>query len=102
MMILPAFEKFYDANIGTRWWKWSAKFRNLLTAINSTDDTRKKALLLCYTRDEVFDIFNSFMAEQQDIGAVTRDAVIRPNKYVAPKQNTTFETFKFACPAKGK
>ena len=59
---LPPFESFEvnsDPNIGAKWKKWISKFENLLVAMDIKDDTRKRAMMLHYARDEVNDIFET-------------------------------------------
>ena len=96
---LPNFEKFVvhsdEVTVGTRWKKWLARFNNLLTAMNATNNSRKKALLLHFAGEEVFDIYESFTAEQQG-GADSFDRTVQSlNAYFSPKKNIDFETFKF-------
>ncbi|KAL1424138.1 hypothetical protein MTO96_003636 [Rhipicephalus appendiculatus] len=67
---LPPFPSFdlraTDANnIGLEWTKWVERFQNFLVACNITSDTRKKALLLHYVGEEVYDLFQSLPASTQ-------------------------------------
>lgn len=106
---LPSFEKFpvfADDSAGIRWKKWIAKFENLLGALDITSDARKKALLLHYCGEDVYDIYDAFSDAQKGVGATTtvgeNDV---PNEYPTlkqslenyfnPKQNPAFEVFKF-------
>ena len=108
MASLPHFEKFTvhadESSVGIRWRKWVAKFENLLCGLNITSDDRKKALLLHYAGDEVFEIYDAMTDEQKGVGAVTGDdrhaneyPVLKKSltDYFTPHQNTAFETFKF-------
>ncbi|CAN7986994.1 unnamed protein product [Ixodes hexagonus] len=61
---LPPFPSFNiqatDANnIGLEWAKWVDRFENFLVAYNITADVRKKALLLHYAGEEVYDLYRS-------------------------------------------
>ena len=67
---LPHFDKFNvhaeEHTAGTRWKKYLARFEMLIQALNLQDKpSRKKALLIHYAGEEVFDIFNTFTAEQK-------------------------------------
>ena len=67
---LPPFEKFNvhaeEHTAGTRWKKYLACFELLIQAMNLQDKpTRKKALLIHYAGEEVFDIFDTFSDEQK-------------------------------------
>ena len=103
---LPNFENFHiyqdNENVGTRWRKWLTKFENLVCALDITTDARKKALLLHYGGDEIYEIYESFSEEKKGIGA-TADG--EPNEYnvlkksftdyFTPKKNTSYERLKF-------
>ena len=110
---LPTFERFpvhsEENTVGLRWCRWTAKLENLMCALNITDDARKTALLLHYAGDEVYEIYEAFTAEQKGVGATlpgpnegdpaVLNAYSTLNKsfttYFTPKQNTSFEVFKF-------
>jgi len=95
---------------GVRWKKWMDKFDNMLRALDIKDDKRKKAMLLHYCGEEVYDIFDSFSDTDKGIGA-TRDEISGEgtvkvpdeyNKlceslknYFTPKRNLSFEVYKF-------
>lgn len=55
--ILPPFPPFSvhedDASVGTRWKKWLKRFEMYLAAHEVKDPTRKRALLLYSTGEEV-------------------------------------------------
>jgi hypothetical protein len=105
---LPNFLPFQlykdEQSSGQRWKKWIDKFDNLICALDITDDKRKKAFLLHYVGDDVYNVYNSFSDERKGIGAVLRvGEEDHPNEYEAlkksladyftPKQNTTYERF---------
>ncbi|GFO41410.1 Gag Polyprotein [Plakobranchus ocellatus] len=63
---LPHFPPFKireaELSAGARWKKWFQKFENLITALDITDENRKKALLVYYGGDEIFDLVDRFPA----------------------------------------
>ena len=60
---LPQFPPFKiredEISAGTRWKKWITKYENLVIAMDITTDQRKKALLIHYDGDEVYDLFET-------------------------------------------
>ena len=67
---LPHFDKFNvhaeEHTAGTRWKKYIARFELLIQALNLNDKPgRKKALLIHYAGEEVFDIFDTFSDAQK-------------------------------------
>eukprot|EP00745_Piridium_sociabile_P029527 TRINITY_DN48507_c1_g1_i2.p1 TRINITY_DN48507_c1_g1~~TRINITY_DN48507_c1_g1_i2.p1 ORF type:complete len:283 (-),score=41.55 TRINITY_DN48507_c1_g1_i2:214-1062(-) len=114
MASLPEFRKFVvhgeETSAGTRWKKWIAQLENLLCGLDINNDARKKALLLHYGGDEIFDIVHTMSEEDQGIGSTVNTGtpdvpVLVPNEYAVlktslsdhftPKKNTSYETFKF-------
>ena len=63
----PSFSPFSvhvdEQSAGPRWRKWIDRFENLLCALDINDDRKKRAMLLHYVGEEVYDIFNSFTDE---------------------------------------
>jgi hypothetical protein len=56
----PAFDCDVDkTNTGARWDKWVARLENLLTGMNITNGDRKRALLLHYAGEHVYDIYDA-------------------------------------------
>jgi hypothetical protein len=55
--IFPEFNVHEGGNIGLRWAKWVLKFENLMIALDIDSDKRKRALLLHYLGDAVYEIF---------------------------------------------
>ena len=108
MASLPNFEKFPvhkdESSAGVRWKTWIMKLDNLC-ALDIKSDARKKALLLHYGGDDIFEIYDSMTDEQKGIGAKTQGDNPTPNEYevlknsftdhFTPKQNTAYETSKF-------
>ena len=97
---LPVFPR-YDpcpeaGNVVIRWRKWTSRFRNLMTAINMTNDARQKSLLLHYVGEETNDIFDTLVVPQLTEGEIHTDVAIKVlTAHSAPKQNREFEVYKF-------
>lgn len=99
MTSLPNFPPFSvytdESTVGIRFEKWIAKFENLLTACEVTDNTRKKALLLHYLGDEGYDIYESFSVEQKGNADEYDTAKTSLKNHFTPKKNIAYETFRF-------
>ena len=95
--IFPRFDPSPEAgDVVIRWRKWTGRFRNLMTAINVTNDARQKALLLHYVGEETNDIFETLVVPQPAEGETHTDVAIRVlTAHFAPKQNREFEVYKF-------
>ena len=74
IMALPNFQRFEvgseNNSIGLRWDKYISKLDNLFVGMNIDSKKRKKALLLHYAGDEVFDIYETL--ELGEIPTTTR------------------------------
>ena len=99
---IPNFEKFSvhseEHTAGTRWRRYLARFEMLIHAMGVEDEpVRKKALLIHYAGEEVFDIFDTFTAAQKggedENGYKTLCKSL--TDYFDPKKNIDFETVKF-------
>ena len=90
MANLPEFPNFdtssHAASLSYTWNKWIKRLENLLTALEITDDARRRALLLHYAGEEVNDIYET-LAEKEY--ASTKAAL---TTYFQPKKNLTYET----------
>ena len=95
--IFPRFDPSPEAgDVVIRWRKWTSRFKNLMTAINVTNDARQKALLLHYVGEETNDIFDTLVVPQPTEGEIHTDVAIRAlTTHFAPKQNREFEVYKF-------
>ena len=102
MSAIPPFEKFSvhseEHTAGTRWKKYLARFEVLIQALDlKNKPARKKALLLHYAGEEVFDIFDTFSEEKKggedEAGYVTLKKSLAD--HFEPKRNLDFETVKF-------
>uniref|UniRef100_A0A224Z9X1 RNA-directed DNA polymerase n=1 Tax=Rhipicephalus zambeziensis TaxID=60191 RepID=A0A224Z9X1_9ACAR len=97
---LPPFPSFdlraTDANnIGLEWTKWVERFQNFLVACNITSDTRKKALLLHYVGEEVYDLFQSLPASTLETTSEYEAAKAKLDAHFAPRINPTFAVYRF-------
>ena len=106
--VFPNFSVHSEQNTTSiRWGKWIQKLENLFIALDMKCDEKRKATLLHYAGDEVFDIFDNFTDQQKGIGATKEleDGSIVPNEYgtakksltdhFTPQKNTSYEIFKF-------
>ena len=100
-MNLPVFEAFStddSASIGPRWRKYLARFEVLMTALDLQDNAlRKRALLLHYAGEQVYEIFETFSDAQKggddEEGYQTLKTSL--TTYFEPKKNVDYETFIF-------
>ena len=90
----PKFDVYSDeSSVGIRWTKYVAKLENLFVGLNIDSKKRKKALLLHYSGDEVFEIY-----ETLNLGADDQnydDTKTGLNNYFNPKKNKEFERYEF-------
>ena len=97
-----------ETTAGTRWHECVAKFKNFLCAYDIGNYARKKAHLLHYARDDVFEIVDTMTDAQKGIGAImtagensvpTEYSVLKKSleEYFTPKKNIQIscETLKF-------
>ena len=95
---LPSFPSFdYEtdkANAGPRWEKCLARLENLFTAMNVGDDqdARRRALLLHYAGERVYDIYDAEKGEGPWSFKETSEVL---TKYFKPKTNVQIEIFTF-------
>ena len=93
---LPVFPKFpvhAEGAIGTRWRKWVQRLENLFVGMKITDNKRKRALLLHYAGEEVYDIFDTFADTGNDENYdQAKDAL---KNYFEPKVNKEYERYVF-------
>ncbi|KAK3763364.1 hypothetical protein RRG08_031862, partial [Elysia crispata] len=93
--ILPQFPPFKiredEVSAGTRWKKWFAQFENLITGMDITSMARKKALLIHYGGDEIFDLVDTFSADKKETYDALRQEL---DRYFTPRVNPTYEAFK--------
>lgn len=94
---LPIFEKFHvtgnPTSLGHRWTKYVQKLENLFVAMNVDSNKRKKALLLHYAGDEVFEIHETLPNTGTDTDYAASKTAL--NTYFKPQLNTEFEIFEY-------
>ena len=74
--------------ISTRWKNYKRRFENLIVALNVTDDRQKKALLLNYTGEEAYEVYEKLTTGAED---ETYEAVITSlDGHFAPKRKKKF------------
>ncbi|XP_045162004.2 uncharacterized protein LOC123526819 [Mercenaria mercenaria] len=95
-MSLPLFPSFdYDAdksNAGPRWEKWVGRLENLLVGMAITNDGRKRALLLHYAGERVYDIYDAEKGTSEETFEATKTVL---TNYFAPKKNVQMEIYEF-------
>ena len=93
--ILPSFSAFDpdtdQTSVSQRWTKWLNKFENMLKALAIKDDQRKRALLLHYVGDRVYDIFETLSETGNDY----ETAKTKLTAHFKPRQNTAMEIMIF-------
>ena len=94
---LPVFPNFTvrdgDTSIGHKWRTYIQKLENLFVGLNIESAKRKKALLLHFAGDDVFNIHQTLdnTGEEKDY-ELSKAAL---TTYFSPKINTEFEVFEF-------
>ena len=100
-MNLPSFDSFSlddTSSAGPRWRKYLARFEVLITALNLQNQAvRKRALLLHYAGEQVYEIFETFTDAQKggddEDGYKTLKASF--TAYFEPRRNIDYERFMF-------
>ncbi len=87
---LPSFPPFNpDVDptlVSQRWLKWIQRFTNFITALDIKDKKRQCALLLHYTGEKVYDIFDTLTKTGQDF----ETAVAKLTAHFTAKKNIDF------------
>ena len=90
----PKFDVYSEeSSVGIRWKKYVAKLEHLFVGLNIDSKKRKKALLLHYSGDDVFKIY-----ETLNLGADDQnydDTKTGLDNYFNPKKNKEFERYEF-------
>ncbi|XP_062614532.1 uncharacterized protein K02A2.6-like [Saccostrea cucullata] len=89
----PKFDVSDQSSIGQRWKKWIQRFENFVLAMGITRNDRKRAILLHYGGDEVYNIFDTLAdtGGPNDYDA----AKTKLTEHFNPKKNLEFEIYKF-------
>ena len=78
------------------WRKYVSRFENLMLAMNITNATRKKAMLLHYAGEEVNEIFETLDVQEADENEdIFKKAEKALRNYFTPQKNLEFEVYKF-------
>ena len=89
----PSFDLKDEAGTpGPRWKKYVSRFRNLIIALDITDKTRQRALLLHYAGEAVNTLDDTEAEEGQD---PLEKAILALTNYFEPKKNPAFEEYQF-------
>ncbi|XP_060604313.1 uncharacterized protein K02A2.6-like [Ruditapes philippinarum] len=90
----PKFDVFADENsLGVRWEKYLDKLENLFVGLGINTRKRKKALLLHYAGDDVYDIYDTLNLREDNENY--EETKIGLTAYFKPRKNTQFEIFEF-------
>jgi hypothetical protein len=97
---LPPFSPFditNQASLAQRWAKWLERFQNFLVALNITEDhARRKAMLLHYAGEPVYDVYSSLPMVERGANVNEYEHVVtRLTDYFAPKKNIDYEVYVF-------
>ena len=91
---LSPFDPFTEPNsLGQRWKAWRRRFQTYLLAMNITDPTQQRALLLYQVGQHTQDIFDTIPNNGQPADYDT--AMRKLEEYFLPKRNVTYEIFQF-------
>lgn len=88
-------------SLAQRWKRWSDRLDNLIIALNITDPTRKKALLLHLAGEQVYDIYQGLIVAEvaADADPAVDNVYINAKKaldnHFNPKRNSEFEIYTF-------
>ena len=91
--VFPEFDLRDQTNLATRWEKYMKRFNNLMAAMDVKEESRKRALLLHYSGEEVNDLFDTLPDTGEDNDY--KEACEALTRYFTPKKNVSFEIFKF-------
>ena len=91
---LPVFDSFdihCDGNTAIRWRKWISRLENLFVAMDIGDVKRKRALLLHYGGEDLYEIFETLPDTGEDFETLKE----KLNRYFEPKKNKEYEIYRF-------
>ena len=87
----PSFDMHSDGAASQRWEQWIGRLENLFVALNITNAERKRALLLHYAGEEVYDVFQTLTNTGNDFAT----AKAKLTEYFEPKKNVAFSVYSF-------
>lgn len=90
---LPVFPSFNvtETAVDSRWKKWLGRLEIMLVGMDVKDAKRKRALLLHYAGEDVYDIFTTLPDVEETFDAAKQALT----QYFAPKKSIEFEVYKF-------
>jgi len=98
-MAIPNFERFNvssdNNSVGLRWDKYVSKLENLFVGMNIDAKKRRKALLLHYAGDEVYDIYETLPGDLESSDSNYDETKAALKLHFSPQKNTEYEKFEF-------
>lgn len=89
----PSFDYASDkSNDGPRWERWVDRLENLFIGLKIDNEDRKRALLLHYAGETVYDIYDAEKGQTEATYTATKQVL---KTYFEPKKNTQMEVYKF-------
>ena len=89
----PTFDYASDkSNTGPRWERWVSRLENLFVGLKIENDDCKRALLLHYAGEGVYDIYDAEKGETEATYTATKQVL---TTYFEPKKNTQMEVYQF-------
>ncbi|XP_061170050.1 uncharacterized protein K02A2.6-like [Saccostrea echinata] len=88
----PPFEYADKADAGPKWEKWIERLELLFTGMNIDDTGRRRALLLHYAGERVFDIYNAEKEDSPTTYVGTKQVL---STYFSPRKNIQMAVYKF-------
>ena len=91
---LQPFDPYTDpSSVGQRWKSWRRRFQTYIAALNVTDKTQQRALLLYQVGQATQEIFDTIPNNGADDDYKT--ALDKLDAYFLPKKNIDYEIFQF-------
>ena len=91
---LQPFDPYTDpSSVGQRWKSWRRRFQTYIVALNVTDKTQQRALLLYQVGQATQEIFDTIPNNGADDDYKT--ALDKLDAYFLPKKNIDYEIFQF-------
>lgn len=88
----PLFEYSDKTDAGPKWEKWIERLELLFTGMDINDNGRKRALLLHYAGESVYDIYNAEKGESPTTYVGTKQVL---STYFSPRKNVQMAVYKF-------
>lgn len=88
----PPFEYSDKTDAGPKWEKWIERLELLFTGMDINDNGRKRALLLHYAGERVYDIYNAEKGESPTTYVGTKQVL---STYFSHRKNVQMAVYKF-------